>query len=211
MSHATVTDRGDWREHDLKLSAQFGMWVFLATEILFFGAIFCAYSVFRFLNPAGFGIGGHESEILYGSLNTLVLATSAVTMTIAAKAGDVADLPLVRIGLVATLALGLIFLALKGMEYSDDIAHHLVPGHHFALKDPSAELFWGFYWVLTGLHAIHMTVGLGVVGRAWWLTRRGLEPEALRRNLDVTSLYWHLVDCIWFVIYPVIYLAGRSG
>jgi len=211
MSQVTITSPRDWQEHDLSLAARLGMWIFLATEILFFGGIFCAYAVLRYLNPVGFGIGGHETEILYGALNTFVLATSAVTMTMAAKAADGADYRLIRIGLIATFALGVLFLALKGMEYHDDIVHHLVPGHHFALADPSAEMFWGFYWVLTGLHAIHMSVGLVIIGRAYWLTRQNLKLDELRRNLDVSSLYWHLVDCIWFVIFPVIYLAGRSG
>jgi cytochrome c oxidase subunit 3 len=113
--------------------------------------------------------------------------------------------------LTVTFALGLLFLAVKGLEYGDDISKHMVPGHRFALKDRAAEMFWGFYWLLTGLHAIHMTVGLGLLARLYWLTGTDIDGSALRRNLDAGSLYWHFVDAVWFVIYPTIYLAGRSG
>ncbi len=211
MSEALITRDEDWRDPDKALTARLGMWVFLASEILFFGGIFCAYAVFRHLNPDGFGIGSHETDILYGALNTLILATSAVTMTVAAKAGDVDARGLVRIMLAVTFLLGLLFLAVKGLEYADDISKHMVPNRHFALKNPAAEMFWAFYWLLTGLHAVHLTVGLAVIGRLYWLAGRDGDGAHLRRNLDTGSLYWHLVDAIWFVIYPTIYLAGRSG
>jgi cytochrome c oxidase subunit 3 len=211
MSETVSITQDAWEEPDRDLTAQLGMWVFLASEILFFGAIFCAYTVLRYLHPAGFVQGGHETDILYGGINTAILITSAATMTVAAKAADFDDLALVRIGLGITFALGVAFLGVKGLEYADDISKHLVPGRHFRLHDPAAAIFWGFYWVLTGLHAIHMSVGLGVLARAYWLTGRGLPADRLRRNLDVASLYWHLVDAIWIVIFPVLYLAGRAG
>lgn len=211
MSEVQFTRAEDWREPDKALAARFGMWAFLSTEMLFFGGIFCAYAVFRHLNPVGFGIGGHETDIFYGAINTLILATSAATMTVAANAADVGARRLLRVMIGVTMFLGLCFLAVKGLEYADDISKHMVPHHHFRLKEPSAEMFWAFYWLLTGLHAIHLTIGLGVLTRLMWLAGRDYDLEHLKRNVDTGSLYWHLVDVMWFVIYPAIYLAGRSG
>lgn len=211
MSEALITTEEDWGEGDKAQATRFGIWVFLATEMMFFGGFFLAYAVMRHLNPVGFGIGGEETEIFYGSLNTVVLATSACTMTIALKAGDLAGWHMVRIFLGITFALGILFVILKGLEYWGDLKDHLMPGHHFKLHNDAAEMFWGFYWLLTGLHAIHLTIGLGVVGRLWLLVGSDMEEEKLKRNLEVGSLYWHLVDAIWFIIYPTIYLCGRSG
>lgn len=211
MSDALITTEQDWKEGDKALAARFGMWLFLSTEMLFFGGLFCAYAVFRHLNPQGFAIGGEETEILYGSLNTILLATSACTMTVAAKAGDLNARHTVRVFLGLTLALGIGFVLLKGLEYRADISDHLVPHHHFSLKNDAAEMFWAFYWLLTGLHAIHLTIGLVLVGRLYWLAGTEVGLEKLKRNLDTGSLYWHLVDAMWFVIYPTIYLCGRSG
>lgn len=211
MSDALMTTEEDWGEGDKSFATRFGIWLFLSTEVLFFGGFFCAYAVFRHLNPVGFGIGGEETEILFGSLNTVVLATSACTMTVALKAGDIEAWDTVKRFLAFTFALGVCFVILKGLEYWGDLRDHLMPGHHFRLKNDAAAMFWGFYWLLTGLHAIHLTIGLGIVARLYLMLHKDMDVEAFRRNLDVGSLYWHLVDAIWFVIYPTLYLCGRSG
>jgi len=190
--------------------ATFGVWVFLASELLFFGALLLLYTVYRTLHPEAFITAGRETDIWYGTVNTAVLMTSSLTMAVAAQAaeGDLRRLALWCLG--ATMALGLLFLSLKGFEYAEDIEKNLVPGNHFALKEPAAQIFFALYWIMTAIHAIHLTIGLGLVGRL--LIAGALRRVQLRENpqVEVTALYWHLVDIIWIILYPLIYLMGRS-
>lgn len=113
--------------------------------------------------------------------------------------------------LAATAALGLLFGALKGFEYAEDIRKNLVPGPGFALHEPAAQLFFALYWTMTGLHAVHLTIGIVLVGRLCLLGALG--RIALRDNpqVEVTALYWHLIDVIWIILYPLIYLPGRAS
>lgn len=190
-------------------AAAFGIWLFLTSELLFFGGMLLAYAVCRFLQPHGFLEAARHTNVAFGTINTLVLLTSSFCMAIASEAGKSGLRRLAIAGLSGTLALGLAFLAIKGFEYRDDIREHLVPGPGFALMQPGAELFFSLYWVMTAVHAIHLSIGIILIGR---LTLVGVRRELplTSPEIQVTALYWHLVDIIWIVLYPLLYLGGRS-
>lgn len=191
--------------------ATFGIWVFLASELLFFGSLLLLYTAYRMANPDVFIIAGRETDLWYGTVNTAVLMTSSLTMAVAAQAAE-SDMRRLAIWcLGATVALGVMFLVFKGFEYAEDIQRNLVPGVvDFALKQPAAQIFFALYWIMTAIHAVHLSIGLGLVGR---LALFGaLRRVQLNENpqVEVTALYWHLVDVIWIILYPLIYLMGRS-
>lgn len=190
-----------------RVAVQFGMWSFLATETLFFGGIFLFYAVARFRNPAGFVAGAREAEVLLGTVNTLVLLTSSLTMAVAERAVREALVPLARWMFLATWLLGAAFLVVKGFEYHSDIVKHLVPGTRFPLHEVGASQFWAFYWTATGIHACHMVIGLGVVGRMLLTPADTLASRWT--TAEGSALYWHLVDVVWVVLYALIYLVGR--
>jgi len=211
MSVAAQVLRKPWDElARQREAATFGIWVFLASEALFFGSLLLLYAVYRISHPQGFVIAGRETDIWFGTINTAVLMTSSLTMAVASQAAT-ADMRKRTIWcLAATAALGALFLVLKGFEYAEDLERNLWPGSHFALKAPGAQLFFALYWTLTGVHAIHLTIGMTLTGRLIMLG--SLRRIQLRENpqVEVTALYWHLVDVIWIILYPLIYLMGRS-
>jgi len=187
----------------------FGIWCFLATELLFFSALFLGYAVVRHLHIVGFDTGAKETSIVFGTVNTAVLMTSSLTMAMAERSAEQKRARLARWMLIATLLLGATFVVVKGFEYREDIEKHLVPGHGFSVPFQGAQLFFAFYWVMTGVHAVHLSIGLGVVGRLLRLSYRHSLSEH-RASVEVTTLYWHLVDVIWVVLYPCFYLVNRS-
>lgn len=190
-------------------AATLGMWLFLMSEMLFFGAVFMAFSFSRTLDVQAFERAAQETALWYGASNTLILVTSSLTITLAIRAAAAADAALATRLLGATALLGLVFLVVKGFEYRDDLERHLYPSANFALGQNAALIFWSFYWIMTGVHAIHLAVGVGLVARLAWLTgRRRLSLAS--PQLEVTSLYWHLVDAFWLVLFPVLYVAGRG-
>ncbi|WP_132254863.1 cytochrome c oxidase subunit 3 [Methylobacterium segetis] len=195
-----------------RAGATFGIWIFLASEVLFFGAIFLAYAVMRLEHAAAFAAAGRETNIVYGTLNSAILLTSALCAAVASKSADHRDLRRTTLGcLAATAALGLAFLAVKGLEYGEDLGKHLVPGDSFPLHEPGAQLFFALYWFATGLHGIHLSIGIGLLARLLWKGWR--DPEFLPGNpqVEVGLLYWGLVDIVWIFLFPLLYLPGRSG
>ncbi|MCQ8783988.1 cytochrome c oxidase subunit 3 [Mangrovibrevibacter kandeliae] len=193
-----------------RLSAALGMWVFLASEILFFGSLFLGFTVYRSLHPQAILEAGRETNVVFGSVNTAILLISSVTMAVADKAAERGLRRMVVGCLAATAALGLAFLVLKGLEYREDIHEHLVPGPDFKLKTPAAQLFFGFYWSMTAIHAVHLTIGIAAVCLfAWRVSRRAFDFTA-SAALPSLGLYWHLVDIIWIFLYPLLYLGGRA-
>lgn len=189
-------------------AAGFGMWLFLNSEALLFGGLVVAFFATRFFHPQAFAAAGRETEIVYGTVNTLVLLTSSLTMAIASHATRAELRRLSFWGLGLTLALGLCFLVLKGLEWRSDLEKGLVPGAGFPLQQPGAALFWAFYWTLTPLHGLHLLGGIGTVGLLTWQAARGTRP--LRSPaFEAAGLYWHLIDAVWIFLYPVIYLEGR--
>lgn len=190
-----------------------GMWVFLATEVLFFGVLFFGYVATRLHYPEAFALASRHTDITLGSINTGVLLTSSLAMALAVRS---VSLGAVRAGawlLIATVVLGLVFLALKSIEYAHDYAEHLVPWLNFEFtpaERAGARLFFYLYFVMTGAHAVHLIVGLALVtfmlSRVW----RGRIDASSVAPLEVTALYWHLIDIIWIFLYPLLYLVSRT-
>jgi cytochrome c oxidase subunit III len=195
-------------------AATLGIWVFLATEVLFFSGLLLAYAVLRHAYPVGFAEASRETKIVIGSVNTGVLLTSSATMAWAVHTAEAGQRRLLALLLAGTASLGLVFLALKGVEYWQEYQEHLVPGLTFSSDSPHAraiELFYFLYFALTGVHAVHLSIGVVIVVlmavRAW---RGGFSP-AYYTPVEITGLYWHFVDLLWIFLYPLIYLNGRSG
>ncbi len=187
----------------------FGLWLFIATEILFFSGLFLGYTLYRNLYPDAFKIAARETEVFFGTLNTAILMTSSLTMAVAARGATRGFRKMTLWCLAVTITLGCTFLLCKGLEYHDDIDNRLVPGPDFKLKPPETQIFWAFYWVMTGIHAVHVTVGIGVVTTVTLLIYRRRIPLATAA-VEAMALYWHLVDVIWIFLLPLLYLMGRS-
>lgn len=214
MSEAVGLRREPWDSFERQRDAgTFGIWIFLASEMLFFGALIVTYTVCRIDHQDAFAAAGRETNIWYGTINTAILLTSSLTMAVASQAAAAtAHFRRLVVGcLASTAALGLAFLVVKGFEYKEDIDKHLLPGAQFALKETGAQLFYGLYWLVTGVHAIHLTIGMVLVVRLALLGH--LNRLRLRENpeIEVTALYWHLVDIVWIFLYPLIYLPGRAS
>jgi cytochrome c oxidase subunit 3 len=210
MSDVSGALQEPWPNLDVQREGvSLGVWAFLASEVLFFGALIATYAVYRSLNPAAFRAAAAHTEIVYGTINTVILLTSSVTMTIALRA-SAARLRRVTIAcLLITLALGMAFLLVKGLEYRDDLRQGLFPGASFPLADPPTQLFWMLYWIMTGIHAIHLTGGILVVAVVAVLFWRRVIPVQ-DSTMEGVATYWHFVDSVWLVLYPLLYLAGRT-
>jgi cytochrome c oxidase subunit 3 len=191
-------------------SAVLAMWLFLATEVLFFGGLFAGYAIYRMIHATEFLEGARKTEIVYGAANTAILLTSSFTMAVGARCAREGFATLARLCFVATMLFGILFLVLKGFEYGDDISKHLVPGPGFAIPLHGAEIFWTFYWVMTLVHALHLLIGIGAVLRLHLASRRDAGWLKTSPAAEVTALYWHFVDAIWVVLFPLLYLAGRA-
>jgi len=195
-------------------SATLGMWTFLVTEILFFGGLFAAYALYRNNFPLPFQAGSHELDITLGCLNTVVLIASSLTMALAVRGGQMGKGKFAATMLVLTLILGSVFLVVKGFEYHDKFVHHHVPGPTFLFEGAEAnhvQMFFSLYFAMTGLHALHMIIGIVLVGyvakRAWG----GAYTPENHNFLEGTGLYWHFVDLVWIFLFPLLYLIGRHG
>jgi len=208
MAAASSPAPGDARAPRTQI-AQLGMWVFLATEVLFFGGLLFAYLYGRSHWPDGFALAGRHTDVLLGTLNTAVLLTSSFAVALAAAAAECGRRDWVARLLWATAALGLAFLAIKGLEYRNDWREGLVPGRAFSLAStPGAELFFVLYFLTTGLHALHLTVGIGLMASFAVGARRGRDWAGPPR-LQIAALYWHFVDVVWIFLYPLLYLVLR--
>jgi cytochrome c oxidase subunit 3 len=194
--------------------AQLGMWTFLATEVLFFGGLILAYAVYRFGYPADFAAAARQTKIVIGSANTAILLTSSFLVAWAVAAARLAAARAAAILLSSAALLGVVFLALKGLEYSQEYREHLVPGIDFAFASEharGAELFFMFYFMATGLHAIHVLVGIGVLAVIARQVGRRAYSAQYHAPITVAGLYWHFVDVVWIFLFALIYLPGRSG
>lgn len=191
-------------------AAEFGIWIFLASELVFFGGLFTCYSVYRFLYPGGFLAAGAETNLIIGTANTAILLTSSATMALAVWAGREGLRRQVLWGLCLTALLGAGFMVLKAVEYAEDIRKGLVPGAGFALPERGAEIFFSFYWIMTAIHAVHLTIGVAAVSLAASRLWRGAVDWRGTAFLHVLGLYWHLVDLIWIFLFPLLYLLGRG-
>jgi cytochrome c oxidase subunit 3 len=193
-------------------AAQLGMWTFIATEILFFGGLFLAYSIYRHFYFAGFVAASRRTDLFFGTLNSIILLTSSFTMALAVAAAKENRRRSVAPFLALTILLGGAFLVVKGFEYHKDIVDQLVPGAYFNPELPtSSQMFFWLYWTMTGLHGIHICVGLGVLAVMWWRARRGQFSSAYHTPVELTGLYWHFVDIVWLFLYPLLYLVQRHA
>lgn len=195
-------------------TAQLGMWAFIATEVLFFGALIFSYTIYRWRYWVQFDLAGHDSFILNGSLNQAILITSSLTMVLAIRAARAENQrALVRL-LLATAGLGMAFLGVKGWEYARDVAAHSVPALNFVFKQGyhgPAEVFWTFYFISTGLHAIHLSIGIALVLILAIRARRGEFSQRYNSPIEVVGLYWSFVDTVWFFLFACIYPLGRAA
>lgn len=195
-------------------AAQLGMWAFLATEVLFFGGLILAYSVYRYNFPADFAEAGRHTKIVIGTLNTAVLLTSSFLVAWAVAGARMGAGRLAALLLASAALLGIVFLGLKGFEYREEYRERLVPAVNFAFDDThfrGAALFFTFYFVATGLHALHVLIGVVVLAVIAWKASGGRYSVRYHTPLTVAGLYWHFVDMVWVVLFALIYLLGRSG
>ncbi len=204
-----------------KETATFGMWMFLITEVMFFGGLFCAYMIGRIQHFPAFAAASQTLDIVIGTVNTAVLLTSSFTMVMAVWAAKLGRRKLLVLFLVLTMVFGGVFLVLKGVEWYKKYEEHHIPGPSFHFEEPltghapmvvderNAQLFFGFYFAMTGMHALHMVIGMGLLT---WLviagTRGAFTPE-YHNPVENVGLYWHFVDIIWIWLYPLLYLISR--
>ena len=198
-----------------------GIWMFLATEILFFGGVFGAYTVYRLWYPAEFVYASSHLDRGFATLNTVLLIASSFTITMAIRSAKLGDRSGLMRRLLITAALATGFMVVKGFEYNKDFHEQLVPGPTFSAEvskdaagrglDPGkVQLFLCFYYIMTGIHGIHIIVGIGCILWLVWEAWRGTIPPENYSTVEVVSLYWHLVDAIWLFLMPLLYLAGAG-
>jgi cytochrome c oxidase subunit III len=195
-------------------SASLGMWVFLVTEIMFFGGLFAAYAIYRWSFPESFAAASRHLDVRLGTTNTAVLIGSSLTMALAVRAGQLGKRRGVVVFLALTLLLGSAFLGIKFYEYHEKVVEHLVPGHAFQFHDPGAphaQMFFCLYFAMTGLHALHMVIGIGLLAVMVVLGSRGRFTPENHNALECSGLYWHFVDIVWIFLFPLLYLVGRHG
>jgi cytochrome c oxidase subunit 3 len=191
-----------------------GMWVFLVTEIMFFGGLFMAYLLYRSQAPMAFQEASAHLDITLGALNTAILIFSSLTMVLAVRAAQTSQPAKTQVGwLVATMILGAAFLGIKVIEYAEKFRDHIVPGPFFDASKwehpKGVEMFYSIYFCMTGLHALHMVIGIGIMlvitTMAW---KRQFNAEYYT-PVEVSGLYWHFVDIVWIFLFPLLYLIGR--
>lgn len=209
------------REHDPAVAHHFatleqqhatnvlGMWVFLATEVMLFGGMFLAYTVYKSNYPAAFDQASLHQNLVAGSINTAILILSSLMMALAIRSAQISNLRGLVTFLALTAALGLMFLGIKGFEYYQHWVEHLVPGLRYDFPGPNANpaaIFFFLYFAMTGLHAVHLTIGVGLVLFVLARARRGRYLGAYFTPIELLGLYWHFVDVIWLFLFAILYL-----
>ena len=232
-AHPSLQHQFDSLEQQ-KESSTLGMWLFLVTEIMFFGGLFTTYVVYRGKWPAEFMAASSTLDWKLGALNTAVLILSSLTMALAIWAAQLNRRKQVVVFLVATMALGSTFLVVKYFEYRDKFEHHHVPGANFEWNEGAhaegpaegahaaaapvqddfakhVQLFFSLYFIMTGLHAVHMICGIGVLAFLIRPSWKGRYTAAYHNPLECTGLYWHFVDIVWIFLFPLLYLLGAHA
>jgi len=192
-------------------TSSIGIWLFLMTEVMMFGGLFVAYTVYRFNHPQAFAQGSAEMDIVLGSINSAILLTSSLTMGLAEFSAKFGRVRLSGILLFTTILIGLAFLGIKFTEYYEHYQQHEAPGvwfNHVGPHAPEVQMFFVFYFLMTGLHAVHMSIGilllLGLIAR----NMVGSFSAAYHTPITVVGLYWHFVDIVWIFLYVIFYLPG---
>jgi cytochrome c oxidase subunit 3 len=197
-----------------KQASTLGMWQFLATEVLFFGVLFAAYTVCRYRFAEGFAEAARHTHVVYGTIETGVLLLSSCGAALALRDVELGGRRLATALLAGTAALGMVFLALHGVEYVSEYHEGLIPGLRFTHAGPHApavELFYCLYFFITGFHSLHVMIGVVLMATMGWMTWRGRLGPSYVTPLENAALYWHFVDIVWIFVYPMIYLVGRAG
>jgi cytochrome c oxidase subunit 3 len=195
-------------------TAEFGMWIFLATEVMLFGGLLTAYTVYRTVYPAGFAEGSRHLDLIYGGPNTAVLLLSSLTMAQAVHSAQSGERRKLLRYLIATALIGLVFMGLKGAEYYKHYLDGMVPLMNWHYDGPypaQVEMFFFAYFALTGLHAVHLTIGITIVLITAFMASRGAFPPEKDAPVEVIGLYWHFVDVVWIFLLPLLYLFGLQA
>ena len=202
-------------EEQQKDASTLGMWIFLITEIMFFGGMFLAYTVYRRAFSTVFAIASSSLNVYIGAANTVVLLCSSFTMVLAVRAAQLGRQRAIVVFLILTLLLGGVFLGVKAFEWKDKFEEHHIPGATFHLdkvapdQQGHAQLFFSLYFAMTGLHALHMVIGVGILTALIFQARKGKFTADYMTPVDVAGLYWHFVDIIWIFLFPLLYLIDR--
>mgnify|MGYP006288145231 CR=1 FL=1 len=225
-----VAEDGHDHHHDPDLAHHFedieqqreshalGMWLFLVQEFMFFGGMFAAYTIYRYLYPVGWMAGSQQLDVAIGAANTAVLLLSSFTMALAVRAAQLGQRRGVINNIILTIFFGSIFLVVKYFEYKAKFDHGLMPFPVFGLEFshpvrevPGAQLFFGFYFAMTGMHALHMIIGFGLF--VWVIVHTMQGKVTVKRHAVVENmgLYWHFVDIVWIFLFPLLYLLGLNG
>ena len=203
-------------------ASTFGMWLFLATEIMFFGGMFCAYLIYRFWYFNEFAAGSRSIDIWLGAINTAVLICSSLTVALGVRAAQMGKRKLLVALLLITMVFGLAFLGIKGIEWYQKFEEHHIPGNSFNVDDiihdypqihidPRHEqIFFSLYFAMTGLHALHMIIGVGIFTFLTYKAWKGAYSPTYYTPIEVGGLYWHFVDIVWIYLFPLLYLIDRK-
>ena len=199
-------------------TSTFGMWLFLLTEIMFFGGLFCAYLVYRATYYQAFVEGSQTMNIWLGATNTVVLICSSLTMALAVRCAQTDNRKLMIVLLIITMLFGLAFLGIKAIEYHEHWTHHQFPGPNFSFPQAEAagvnphnvSIYFSLYWAMTGLHALHMVIGVGLVLWITFTAARGIYSADYYSPVENVGLYWHFVDLVWIYLFPLLYLISKK-
>lgn len=193
-------------------TAKLGLWLFLLTELILFGGLFILYASYRFAHAAAFAAASSELNLVFGTVNTIILITSSLTVVLAILSLEHGGKRAAVLFLSVTIALGAVFLVNKGFEWAEKFSHGLYPNSsRLADMDRGEVLFFGLYYSMTGLHAIHIIIGLGVLAAVLLAIARGKVRQGRTTFLETAGLYWHLVDVIWIFLYPLFYLISGGS
>mgnify|MGYP001027405008 CR=1 FL=1 len=201
-------------------SVTLGMWLFLVTEVMFFGGLFMAYMLYRGQNADAWAAASHHLDIGLGAFNTAVLIGSSLTVVLAVWAAEKGKQKQLALWLALTIVLGCTFLGVKAIEYEHKYHEHLFPGPEFMFEDTRegvhdfvdpdrARMFFHVYFGMTGLHALHMIIGIGIFLVLLVNTLRGKYTQQWHDPIPIAGLYWHFVDLVWIYLFPLLYLIGR--
>ena len=209
-------------EEQQRDASSLGMWIFLGTEVMFFGGLFCAYLIYRRWYFGDFAAASKSINAALGATNTAVLICSSLTVVLAIWAAQTARRGLMILMLILTMLFGVAFLGIKGVEYKDKFEEHHVPGASFSFdheeipghpgqyaNSQHAQIFFALYFIMTGLHALHMIVGLGLFTWLLWMAWKGRFTPRYHTPLEIGGLYWHFVDIVWIYLFPLLYLIDR--
>lgn len=193
-------------------SSTLGMWAFLLTEVMFFGGLFAAYTVYRNVYFEAYASTTKYMNITLGALNTAVLIASSLTMALAVRAAQLGRQKAIIIFLLATILLGSVFLGVKAVEYHEKWVEHHIPGPSFHYEQHAyaqhAQILFFLYFAMTGMHALHMVIGVGLLSTLVWMSVKGRFNEGWFTPVEMVGLYWHFVDIVWIFLFPLLYLIG---